>query len=160
MKLRLVDRITAWVPYAQIAGRKAVSFEEYRLREPLGDEPALPETLLIECFLQLGNWLILLSSDFRTAGHVVRIREVHFHDRLRPGMLLELSVQMDRRRPDGFEFSGCGTVGNRTLVTGAGCLAVPVAAADYYDPADLRVLAREIGGREPAAPGPVSLDPE
>ncbi len=73
-----MDKITSWSPHEQITGVKAVSFEEYCLKERLGDEARLPETLLLESFLQLGNWLILLSSDFNHLGMVVRISEVRF----------------------------------------------------------------------------------
>ena len=85
MKFRLVDKITSWAPWQSITGIKAVSFEEYSLKEAFGEQPRLPEMLLLESFLQLGNWLILLSSDFQQMGMVVRISEVRFHDYLLPG---------------------------------------------------------------------------
>ena len=72
MKLRLVDKIFAWSPYQSISGLKAVSFEEYCLKEAFGDEARLPESLLLESFLQLGNWLLLLSSDYNQIGMVSR----------------------------------------------------------------------------------------
>ncbi len=144
MKFRLVDKITSWSPYRQITGVKTVSFEEYCLKEPFGDEARLPELLLLESFLQLGNWLILLSSDFRSLGMAARISEVRFHDFLRPGQALQMTATVERRREDGFELFGEGTVNNRVLITGLGCLATPVAAADYVNPDDLRVLFAEI----------------
>ena len=64
MKFRLVDKITSWAPWQHIRGVKAVSFEEYSLKESFGETPRLPEMLLLESFLQLGNWLVVLSSDF------------------------------------------------------------------------------------------------
>jgi 3-hydroxyacyl-[acyl-carrier-protein] dehydratase len=144
MKFRLVDKIVAWSPYQSICGIKAVSFEEYCLKESFGDEPRLPETLLLESFLQLGNWLILLSSDFKETGMVVRISEVRFHGFLLPGRQLRMEVTLARRREDGFELSGEGRVDGRTIITGLGCLAVPVPAAEQANPADLRVLFSEI----------------
>jgi 3-hydroxyacyl-[acyl-carrier-protein] dehydratase len=144
MKFRLVDRITSWSPYQQITGVKAVSFEEYCLKEPFGDEARLPETLLLESFLQLGNWLILLSSDFQSLAVAVRISEVRFHDFLRPGQRLQMKATVVRQRDDGFELEGEGTVDGRPVITGLGCLAAPVAAAEYVNPEDLRVLFSEI----------------
>ena len=64
MKFRMVDRILAWQPRRSIRGLKVASFEEYQLKEPLADEPCLPETLLVESLFQLGNWLVVLTSDF------------------------------------------------------------------------------------------------
>ena len=144
MKFRLVDKILSWSPYQRITGIKAVSFEEYCLKEPFADEPRLPETLLLESFMQLGNWLILLSSDFKETGMVVRISEVRFAGFLLPGRQLRMEVTLARRREDGFEMSGEGKVDGRMIITGLGCLAVPVPAAEYADPDDLRVLFSEI----------------
>jgi 3-hydroxymyristoyl/3-hydroxydecanoyl-(acyl carrier protein) dehydratase len=144
MKFRLLDKIVAWSPHQQISGIKAVSFEEYCLKEAFGDEPRLPETLLLESFLQLGNWLILLSSDFKEAGMVIRISEVRFHGFLLPGRQLRMDVTVARRREDGFELSGEGRMNGRTIITGLGCLAVPVPVSELADPADLRVLFSEI----------------
>jgi 3-hydroxyacyl-[acyl-carrier-protein] dehydratase len=148
MKFRLVDKILSWAPHERIVGVKAVSFEEYSLKEAFGDEPRLPETLLLESFLQLGNWLILLSSDFQQMGMVVRIAEVRFHDALRPGQRLQMEVKLARQREDGFELSGEGRVNGRPVITGLGCLATPASAADYVNPDDLRVLFSEIYERE------------
>ena len=145
MKLRCVDRIHAWTPYREITGLKAVSFEEFELKAPFGDEAALPESLVLESLLQLGNWLLLLSSEFTRLGRVIRIGEVQFLDRLRPGQALHLRVTVTRRRAEDFEFAGEGSVHGRPLVRGSGCLATTVPAADYLNPADARVLFAEIG---------------
>jgi 3-hydroxymyristoyl/3-hydroxydecanoyl-(acyl carrier protein) dehydratase len=144
MKFRFVDKITSWSPYGQITGIKAVSFEEYCLKDAFGEVPRLPETLLLESFLQLGNWLILLSSDFETMAMAVRISQVSFREPLRPGRQLRMTVSLTRQRADGFEFSGEGRVGDRVVVGGVGCLAAPVPAKDYVNPDDLRVLFDEI----------------
>jgi 3-hydroxymyristoyl/3-hydroxydecanoyl-(acyl carrier protein) dehydratase len=121
-----------------------VSFEEYCLKESFGDEPRLPETLLLESFLQLGNWLILLSSDFKEASMVVRISEVRFDGYLLPGQQLQMKVTLARQRDDGYELTGEGRVNGRTIISGLGCLAVPVLATELVNPADLRVLFSEI----------------
>ncbi|HEY9173574.1 MAG TPA: hypothetical protein VI136_14910 [Verrucomicrobiae bacterium] len=144
MKFRFVDKILAWTPHQRIVGVKAVSFEEYCLKEPFGDEAKLPETLLLESFLQLGNWLLLLSSDFNQMGMVIRISEARFHDALRPGQQVRMEVTLSRRHEDGFELSGEGTVDGRTIITGLGCLAATIPATEYVKPDDLRVLFSEI----------------
>jgi 3-hydroxyacyl-[acyl-carrier-protein] dehydratase len=144
MKFRLVDKILSWAPYQQIIGLKAVSFEEYCLKEPFGDEPRLPETLLLESFLQLGNWLILLSSDFKLLGMVVRLSEVRFHEPLRPGQQVRMQVNLVRHREDGLELDAEGRINDRAVVSGIGCLAAPVPAAEYVNPEELRVLFTEI----------------
>jgi 3-hydroxyacyl-[acyl-carrier-protein] dehydratase len=144
MKFRLVDKITSWAPYQHIRGIKAVSFEEYCLKEPFGDEPRLPELLVLESFLQLGNWLLMLSSDFQQMGMVARISNVHFHHGLLPGQSLELEARLVRRREDGFELAGQGRVDGRSCISGIGCLAFPVPLAEFQNPDDMRVLFSEI----------------
>ena len=149
MKFRLVDKITSWAPWQHISGIKAVSFEEYSLKEAFGEKPRLPETLLLESFLQLGNWLVILSSDFQQMGALARISKVEFCDALLPGQRLHLDVQLKRRREDGFELSGQGMVDGRVIISGLGCLASPVPLKEYLDPEDMKVVFSEIF--EPAA---------
>jgi len=144
MKFRLVDRIVEWQPRRSISGVKAVSFEEYSLRSPWGGEASLPESLLMEALFQLGNWLIVLSSDFTQMGLLVRVEEVAFHDPLRPGQRLKMDVDVTRYRPDGIVFNGLATVNGRPIASGKGCLATPVDLADFHNSADLKVLFTEI----------------
>ena len=144
MKFRLVDRILDWRSRRSIAGIKAVSFEEYSLRAPWGGEPSLPESLVMESLFQLGNWLIVLSSDFTQMGLLVRVEEVRFHELLGPGQNLRMDVEVVAYRGDGVVFNGEALAGSRRIASGRGCLAAPVDLADFHDPADLRVLFSEI----------------
>jgi hypothetical protein len=61
-----------------------------------------------------------------------------------PGERVCMEVAMSREREDGFEFSGRGHVNGRSVIRGSGCLAVPVQAAEYVEPDDLRVVFSEI----------------
>ena len=123
---------------------KAVSFEEYSLKSPWGGHAALPESLLMECLFQLGNWLIVLSSDFTQMGLLVRTGEVEFHQPLRPGQSLSMTVEVDSYRNDGVVFHGVGTAAGWPIVSGRGCLATPVDLANFQNPDDLKVLYSEI----------------
>ena len=149
MKLRMVDRILDWQPRQSIRGIKVVSFEEYQYKEPFGDAPCLPESLLVESLFQLGNWLVILSSDFTEMAVVVRFEEICFRQRLGPGASLRLEVDVRSYHGDGVVLDGRGMIGTRTIVEGRGCLATPVPLADYADPADLQVLFSEIHRPEP-----------
>ena len=140
----MVDRILAWQAQRSIRGIKAVSFEEYELREALADEPCLSESLLAEGLFQLGNWLVILSSGFTAMALVVRFEELRFLDRVRPGQTLHMEVEARSYRSDAIVLDGRGMVGPRTVAEGTGCLAVPVPLADYHDPDSLRVLFSEI----------------
>jgi len=144
MKFRMVDRILAWQPQQRIVGTKTVSFEEYSLRSALGDDARLPESLLLESFFQLGNWLIVLTSDFTRMGLIVRTEEVRFAGPVGPGERMTMELMVRRYRDDGVLFDGVGRVGDREVAVGRGCLAALAPLADYADPADLRVLFSEI----------------
>lgn len=144
MKFRMVDRIVSWEPRRSIRGVKAVSFEEYSLKAPFGGRAALPETLLLESLFQLGNWLVILSSDFARMCLVVRVQQVVFDRPLRPGERLDMHVTVRRFRDDGILFDGTACAGGERIARGTGCLAAPVDLADLCDPADLRVLYSEI----------------
>ncbi len=144
MKFRLVDKILSWTAHQSIVGIKAVSFEEYCLKEPFGEEGCLPDTLLLESLLQLGNWLIMLSSDFKQMGIVVKLGKVSFQDSLRLGQHVEMKVNLLQGREEGYMLSGQGNVNGRTVITGLNCLAMPVPAEEYVNPDDWRTLFSEI----------------
>ena len=144
MKFRMVDRVLEFQPRRRIRGVKTVSFEEYDLKSAFGGRPCLPESLVMESLFQLGNWLIVLSSDFSQMGLLVRTREVRFLDLLRPGESLLMEVEVRSYRNDGIVFDGRALAGGKLLAEGDGCLATPVDLADYHDAADLRVLFSEI----------------
>jgi 3-hydroxymyristoyl/3-hydroxydecanoyl-(acyl carrier protein) dehydratase len=144
MKFRMVDRILAYEPHRAIRGIKTVSFEEYQLRERLGDEPCLPESLMIEALFQLCNWLIALSTDFTQMGVGVQWDEIRFLQRLRPGQRLHMEIVIRSWREDGVLVDGTASDGRQTIATGRRCMAALVPLADYHDPDDLRVLFSEI----------------
>ena len=145
MKLRMVDRILDWAPWRCIRGVKAVSFEEYSLKQPFGEAPRLPETLVLASLFHLGNWLITLSSDFSLMGIVGTAGEVRFASPVGPGERMLMEVTVERRRRDGLLLSGVGRVGSREVASGAGWLVIPVPLTDFHDPDDLRTLYSEIG---------------
>ncbi len=144
MKFRMIDRISAYDPRRSICGSKGVSFEEYSLRDPLGGPSALPETLLLESLFQLGNWLIVLSSDFTKVGLVIRTGRVEFLESVGPGQRIDGSLTVKHYREDGICFDGEARVDGRLVARGLSCLAVPAPLTDYHDPDDLRVLFSEI----------------
>ena len=144
MKFRMVDRIVSYEPKRRILGIKTVSFEEYSLRSPLSYEERLPESLLMESLFQLGNWLIILSSDYTQMGLVIRTGVMRFLEPLRPGEQMVIEAVVRSYRSDGVVFDGTARVGERCIADGQRCLAVPVPLEQYCSPDDLKVLFSEI----------------
>ena len=139
----MVDRILAWQPRRSIRGVKLVSFEEYQLKEPLADEPCLPESLLVESLFQLGAWLVVLSSEFteRPSWYASRKSVSSVGCTRAKASVWRSSAKLpQRRRRTRRAESGW----RRTIAEGIGCLAAPIPLADYQDPESLRVLFSEI----------------
>ncbi|MHC4642845.1 MAG: 3-hydroxyacyl-ACP dehydratase FabZ family protein [Planctomycetota bacterium] len=144
MKFRMVDRIVKFEPRRSIYGIKTVSFEEYQLKSAFADRPCLPESLVMESLFQLGNWLIMLTSDFSQMGLVIRTNEIEFIQSPGPGHKMFMEVQVRSYRDDGILFDGQASVNQNVIASGKGCLASPVDLAEYYNPEDLKVLFEEI----------------
>ena len=144
MKFRMVDQILSWELKKQIRGVKTVSFEEYMLKASLGEQERLAETLIMESFFQLANWLIILSSDFTQMGLVVRTGRICFTDSVLPGKRMTMDLSVRRYRDDGVLFDGQGYVDSRQVVAGEKCLAALAPLGDYCDPDDLRTMFSEI----------------
>ena len=144
MKFRMVDRIVGFDRCKSISAAKTVSFEEYQLKSTFGDQPCLPESLVLESLFQLGVWLIVLSSDFSKMGLLVRTQEVRFIEPVRPGQTMFLEVQAKSYRSDGVLFDGQAQVNRKTVAYGKGYLARIVPLAEYFAPDDLKVLFSEI----------------
>ncbi len=144
MKFRMVDRIIGYERCKSIRAAKTVSLEEYQLKSAFGDEPCLPESLVLESLFQSGVWLIMLSSDFAEMGLLVRAQEIRFIEPVRPGQTMFLEVQARSYRSDGVLFDGQARVDGKTVAYGKGCLASVVQLAEYFAPGDLRVLFSEI----------------
>jgi 3-hydroxyacyl-[acyl-carrier-protein] dehydratase len=140
----MVDRIIEFEPQKSIRGIKTASFEEYQLKSAFDNRPCLPESLIMESLFQLGNWLIMLTSDFSQMGLLIRTNEIQFKKPLSPGQSMLMEVQVKSFRDDGILFDGRALVNQQTIAFGRGCLATSVPLAEYYNPEDLKVLFSEI----------------
>lgn len=144
MKFRMVDRITEFKAQQRICGIKTVSFEEYQLKSAFGGQPQLPESLIMESMFQLGNWLIVLSSEFSQMGLIIRFEEIKFAEIVRPGSHLEMEANVRSYRQDGIVFDGQAVADGTIIAIGRGCLALPVPLSDYVNPEDVKMLFSEI----------------
>ena len=144
MKFRMVDRIIDYESRKNIRGIKTVSFEEYQLKSAFDVEHYLPESLIMESLFQLGNWLIMLTSDFSQMGLLIRTNKIEFEQPPGPGQSMLMEVQVRSFRDDGILFDGQASLNQQIIARGKGYLVTPVKLAQYYDPEDLKVLFSEI----------------
>lgn len=144
MKYRTVDKILAWESKQRIVGIKAVSFEEYMLRSPLGYPEALPESLMMGSFLGLAEWLVFLSTEFKSTCTFEEISSFRFLDILKPGERLVMTISVEQAGEVQWVFKGVGSVEERVVAEIPQMIAHLGPLADRYDPEDLRVLFSEI----------------
>lgn len=144
MKFRMVDRIIDYEAGKSIRGIKTVSFEEYQLKSAFDNSLSLPESLIMESFFQLGNWLIMLTSNFVHMGLLVRTNEILFEHPVGPGENMIIDISVRSYHDDGVLFDGQATANEKVIAKGTGCLATIAKLDEYYSPEDLKVLFSEI----------------
>jgi len=97
MRWRFVDTIDAFDPWRSIAGRKAVSFEEICLREPLGDEGTLPAALAIESCVQLARLLVAASTQFEQTAVLTGIDRFRILREAGMGEILRIHINVNEK---------------------------------------------------------------
>ena len=150
MKFRMVDRILSWDSGRSIRGVKAVSFEEYSLKEPFGGPAALPESLFLQAAFELGAWLLMLSSDFQEGGAAEGWEEATFTTPVGPGERVLLQVVTSADVEGDLLLDATGKVGEREVFSARGLRLCRLPVSELGDPEDYRTLASEIGGPDGA----------
>ena len=145
MRWRFVDRITAFEPWQAIAGRKAVSLEEYYLLRPLGREGILPESLVLESCVELARWLVAASSGFARVAELAAIERFALHRQATPGEVLHVDGRVIAAADPQLSLD-CRVAAEGGPVA-AGRLEFAVVSADgRYPVGELEELWREIHG--------------
>lgn len=145
MRFRLIDRVDSFEAWSAIAGRKAVSFEEYSLLKPFGRFGVFPEDLVLGGCVELGRWLVAASSSFELIAILGEVRDFAVDARAGAGQLLEMAAEVTLRAEDHLD-----------LECAVGCAAGPVArgsiglvllpAHGYYDCELLKAAWGELNG--------------
>jgi 3-hydroxymyristoyl/3-hydroxydecanoyl-(acyl carrier protein) dehydratase len=102
---QLVDRLDWYEPCVAFRGHLRTSGEE-----PFWEGGRMPGPLLLEALGQAANWLLLLSTDLRTAGMLVSVGSVAVHGAVRPGDVVDLEGRVDVAREDAASMSGTARV--------------------------------------------------
>lgn len=97
MRWRFVDRINAFEPWQLIAGCKTVSLEEYLLLKPFGRQGAFPESLVLECCVEIVRWLVATSSHFSTTCIPTGVDDFYLVEEIGMGARLQIGAQVLRR---------------------------------------------------------------
>lgn len=154
-----VDRITAFEP----ARRARAVFSV-----PAAIE-RFPSCLVAEAVGQLAAWVAMEAIAFRGRPVAALANETRFHAEVRPGELLDLSVEIEQCDDEAVAYAGSARVGERPVIELVDCLGPMLPVADFDDPAALAARlellrgagaeAGRFGGVAPAQVEPIAGDP-
>lgn len=119
MRFTLLDRIVEITPNESLRAIKAVSSSEEYLADHFPTFPVLPGVLMLEAMAEAGAWLVRATLGFQHRLILLReARNITYKSFVRPGGLLEVTVQARRIEPTGSDFTGVGTCEGREVVKG------------------------------------------
>lgn len=119
MRFALLDRIVELKPGEQLRAIKAVSASEEYLADHFPTFAVLPGVFMLEAMVEAAAWLVRATQDF--APSLVLLREaknITYKSFVRPGDVLDVTVQCRRLARDESEFSGVGVCREREVVKG------------------------------------------
>ena len=117
MQFILVDRVTELEKGQRIRAIKAVSLAEEYLADHFPDFPVLPGVLMIEAMVQTAALLVRVTNDFAQSIVVLReARNIKFRSFVKPGHLLQLSLEAKSITANESSFRGVATVEGSQMV--------------------------------------------
>lgn len=118
MKWRFTDRINSFTPWAELRAEKAVSLEEYYLKERMGQPGEFPEILLLESCIHAARWLIIASSSFAESGMLETVSDFKIKRSFAPGERADILVNITNKEKSLVNFSCIIRSGDEELVSG------------------------------------------
>jgi 3-hydroxyacyl-[acyl-carrier-protein] dehydratase len=94
VRFLLVDRIVELERGKRATGIKNVSMSEDFLADHFPEQPVMPGALIAESLVQLANWVVRESSEFRCVGLVSSFERLRFRQFVLPGDQLRLEVEI------------------------------------------------------------------
>lgn len=95
----LIDKVEEVVPGERAVAYKNVTFNEYFFQGHFPQEPVMPGVLIIEALAQTGAVAILSVEELKgKIAYFGGIKEARFRDKVVPGDVLRLEVNITKRR--------------------------------------------------------------
>lgn len=95
----LIDKVEEVVPGERAVAYKNVTFNEYFFEGHFPQEPVMPGVLIIEALAQTGAVAILSVEELKgKIAYFGGIKEARFRDKVVPGDVLRLEVNIIKRR--------------------------------------------------------------
>jgi 3-hydroxyacyl-[acyl-carrier-protein] dehydratase len=102
----MVDRITVLEPGKRASALKNVTLSEDFFTHHFPQQPIMPGALIVECLVQLADWLIRENQNFDSAGLPASFESIKFYQLVRPGDQLNLQVEVLDRENGQYRLSG------------------------------------------------------
>lgn len=95
----LIDKVEEIVPGEKAVAYKNVTFNEYFFQGHFPEEPVMPGVLIIEALAQTGAVAILSLEELKgKIAYFGGIKEARFREKVVPGDILKLEVEIIKRR--------------------------------------------------------------
>jgi 3-hydroxyacyl-[acyl-carrier-protein] dehydratase len=112
----LVDRCEKFVHSTSIVGIKCVSVNEPFFAGHFPDYPVMPGVLIVEAMAQTSAVLMSKSLEIDPAGKAIffmSLDNCRFRAPVRPGMVLQMPVEVTQSRRDIYKFKGRALVDDK-----------------------------------------------
>lgn len=119
MRFLLVDRILELERGKRATGIKNVTLSEDFLADHFPETPIMPGVLITESLVQLADWVIRESTDFKQMGLAIAFERLKFRRLVRPGDQLHLEVEITSQEGNEAVVKGRAFCGGE-LVTAVG----------------------------------------
>jgi 3-hydroxyacyl-[acyl-carrier-protein] dehydratase len=117
MRFILLDRVTDLVVGKRICAVKSVSLAEEYLADHFPHYPVLPGVLMIEAMVQTAAMLVRVTNDFKQSMIVLEeTRNVKYKSFVKPGNVLEITVEAKSIDADQSSFIGSAQIGGQVMV--------------------------------------------
>jgi 3-hydroxyacyl-[acyl-carrier-protein] dehydratase len=113
MRFILIDRIIELHPDQSAIGVKNVTMSEDFLAHHFPHRPIMPGVLIVESMVQLADWLIRASSEFKLIGLATAFDRIKFRNVVRPGDQMKVKVSQTSRQGTLASFKGEAYVGDK-----------------------------------------------
>jgi 3-hydroxyacyl-[acyl-carrier-protein] dehydratase len=109
MRFHLLDRIVTWDAGKALRGVKRLTSGEEYLADHFPGFPIMPGVMQLQTLVEAAGWLLRLTDDFRDSVVVLReVKSVKYGSMVRPGQMLEVSVELTARDGQLAWFKGKG----------------------------------------------------
>jgi 3-hydroxyacyl-[acyl-carrier-protein] dehydratase len=118
MRFSLVDRVVECTA-EQVVTLKAVTSAEEYLADHFPRFPVLPGVMMLEAMVQAARCLLAEHPDAPDERWVLaEVRQLRYGNMVRPGQLLQVSVELVKVEADRWHFRGSGQVEGPPAVQG------------------------------------------